>query len=127
MNEEYIYAEAKKIVSKKKRFYRHLGVYLAVNAVFFFIVFFEENTFEWLIPASLWGIGLFIHYFNIFGLPGSKRLGGSDWEQEEIERVMHKIMESSHFETPHRDETDELELKEIKTETQKNWKDSDLV
>ncbi len=126
MNEELLYTEAKKIVRKKKRFYRHLGAYLAVNVVFFFIVFFDSGTFEWLFPASFWGIGLFIHYTSVFGFPGQKGLGGSEWEQREIVKVMQKMAPEMDFELPEVKNDDELELKEMKPIRNK-WEDSDLV
>ena len=127
MREEQLYFEAKKIVKKKKRFYRHLGSYLAVNTVMFFIVFFEEGSFEWLIPASFWGIGLFVHYTAIFGFPGRKGLGGSEWEQREIEKEMQKLEADIDFVAPEVIIEDELELKEMKPIRNKKWNDSDLV
>ena len=127
MNEEQRYFEAQKIVRKKKRFYRHLGAYIAINSVFFFIVFFENHTFEWLFPASFWGIGLFIHYTSIFGFPGREGLGGKDWEQREIEKEMQKLGADEDFVLPELENEEGLELKEMKPVPQKKWNDSDLV
>ncbi len=127
MREEQLYFEAKKIVKKKKRFYHHLGSYLAVNTVMFFVVFFDGGSFEWLFPASFWGIGLFIHYTAIFGFPGRKGLGGSEWEQREIEKEMRKLEADNDFEAPEVIIEDELELKEMKPIRNKKWNDSDLV
>ena len=124
---EEIYAEAKKIVQKKKRFYRHLGAYIAINAVFFLVVFFDSGTFEWLFPASFWGIGLFIHYVSVFGFPGREGLGGSDWEQREIEKEMRKMGAVEDMEMPEMIDDEELELKEMKTIRKDKWNDSDLV
>jgi hypothetical protein len=126
MKEDELYFEAKKIVKKKKGFYQHLGAYLAVNGVFFFIVLFSEGTFEWLFPASFWGIGLFIHYTSVFGFPGQKGLGGSEWEQHEIAKEMQKLAPEADFELPKLKDDEELELKEVKT-VRNNWNESDLV
>ena len=126
MKEEDRYFEAKKIVRKKKRFYRHLGSYLAVNTVMFFVVLFQDGSLEWLIPASFWGIGLFIHYTSVFGFPGRKGLGGSEWEQQEIEKEMNKMRSETDFEEPEFIDKEELELKEFQT-IRKKWNDSDLV
>ena len=127
MREEDLYFEAKKIVKKKKRFYRHLGAYLAVNVVMFFVVFFDEGTFHWLFPASFWGIGLFTHYIAVFGFPGRHGLGGSEWEQREIAKEMQKLEEENFIEKPALDEKEELELKEIEQIKRNKWNDSDLV
>ncbi len=125
--EDQRYYEAQKIVKKKIRFYRHLGAYIAVNTVLFFVVFFDSGSFDSLIPASFWGIGLFIHYISIFGFPGREGLGGSEWEQREIEKEMQKLGASQDFELPELKDQEELELKEMKPITQKKWNDSDLV
>jgi hypothetical protein len=127
MEEDQLYIEAKKIVRKKKGFYMHFCVYLAVNIVLFLILFFEEGTFEWLIPASFWGIGLFIHYTVIFGFPGKKGLGGSEWEQREIEKEMQKLGADENFDFSKPTEVEELELKEMKPIRKNKWNDSDLV
>ncbi len=126
MNEEQLYFEAKKIVRKKKRFYRHLGSYLAVNTVMFLVVLFQEGSLNWLVPASFWGIGLFIHYTSVFGFPGRKGLGGTEWEQREIVKEMHKMAPDIDFELPKLKDDEELELKEVKT-IRNIWNDSDLV
>ena len=125
--EEELYLEAKKIVRKKKRFYRHLGSYLAVNIVMFCVVLFQEHSLEWLVPASFWGIGLFIHYTSVFGFPGRQGLGGSEWEQREIAKEMQKLAPEMDFELPKLKEDDDLELKEIQTIRRNKWNDSDLV
>ena len=126
MREEQLYLTAKKIVKKKKRFYRHLGAYIAVNIVFFFVVLFDSGTLEWLFPASFWGIGLFIHYINVFGFPGRNGLGGSEWEQQEIEKEMDKMRTDHDIESHETISNEELELKDFQA-IRKNWNDADLV
>ncbi len=121
MDENHIYREAKKRVKKKKLFYRHLGVYLTINTIMFFIVFLNSGTFGWLIPASFWGIGLAINYLSVFGLPGSKGIGGVDWEAKEIRKEVEK-MGGGLSDLPR----EELELREIQKQ-KRGWDDSDLV
>lgn len=122
MDENYLYQEAKKRVNRKKGFYRHLAVYIAVNTVFFFVVFNNEGTFGWLYPASFWGIGLAINYFMVFGLPGSGRVGGTDWEAKEIRKEIEKMGGTAEQVLPR----EELELREIRKQ-ENGWDDSDLV
>jgi 2TM domain-containing protein len=120
MSEDHIFIEAKRRVKRKKAFYRHLAVYSVINTVMFFIVLLNEHTFDWLVPMSFWGIGLAIHYFSVFGLPGTG-LGGSDWEAKEINKEMSKLS-GSYEDLP----KEELELREIEKE-KRGWDDSDLV
>lgn len=119
MNNE-LFQEAKRRVKRKKGFYRHLAVYSVINTVFFFIVFIDNNSFDWLYPMSFWGIGLAIHYLSVFGLPGSG-LGGNDWEAKEIQKEMQKLG-GNYDELPE----EELDLREIE-KRKKGWDDSDLV
>ncbi len=121
MKEDFLYREAKKRVKKKKDFYGHLIVFLVVNTIFFFIVFLNNGGFAWLIPASFWSMGLAINYFSVFGLPGSKRVGGTDWEANELRKEIEK-MGGTISDIP----SEELELREIQRQKQ-GWDESDLV
>ncbi len=121
MSDNFMYKEAKRRVKRKKAFYKHLTFYLIVNGVFFFITLFNTGTFNWLYPAAFWGIGLVSHYFSVFGLPGTDRVGGTDWEAKEIRKEIEK-MGGTYEDLP----PDELELKELKKQKQ-GWDDSDLV
>ena len=93
---ENAFLRAKNRVDKIRAFYTHLGVYLAVNigiSVFKIVrdlkrgESFEEAIFDlnfsgiWL----LWGIGLAIHAFAVFGLP---LIVGHNWEEEKIKQFM---------------------------------------
>lgn len=120
MNENYLYEEAKKRVRKKKGFYNHLGVYLTINTIMFFVVFLNSGTFAWLFPASFWGIGLAINYLSVFGLPG-KGAGGVDWEAKEIRKEVEK-MGGTIDDLP----AEELDLREIQKQ-KRGWDESDLV
>lgn len=90
------YERAQKRVKEIKSFYFHLCVYLGIN--FLIIVgkvvrnlfngetfvqsFFELETFG---TAIIWGIGLAIHAFNVFGF---NFLFGKNWEDRKIQQLM---------------------------------------
>lgn len=116
------YLNAKKRVKAKKGFYGHLSAYLSVNTIMFFVVLFTEGSFEWLIPAMLWGIGLASHYFGVFGIPGIGAWGSKEWEEKEIQ----KELEKQGWEMPDPAGDEELELKEFK-ELRREYRDDDLV
>lgn len=131
MSELEIREKARKKVEAKKGFYSHLVSYAAVGLFFLvlnFLTYNESGTWWFFYPMAGWGIGLFIHYFMVFGIPGSKALS-QDWEDEELEREIAKLKErrpelpepGSENDFP----TEELELKEIRKE--KTWDDKDLV
>lgn len=107
-----LFSDALKRVRSKKRFYRHLTSYTAVNVVMFFIVMFDGGGFEWLIPASFWSIGLFIHYFNAFGIPGVGEFNSKEWERQEVRKEIEKEMRK--YERI--EEEEEFVLREIQKE-----------
>ncbi len=125
MHEE-TYEQAKKVVKKKKGFYSHFAAYIAVGAFFLImnILTFDDSGEWWFFfPMLPWGIGLAIHYFSIFGLPGTDILT-KEWEQRETEKEMRKIYE----ERDDFDIDDQLELKERKAiKKKKGWSDGDFV
>jgi len=121
MGEDYIYEEAKKRVKERKDFYGHFTAYIAVNIVMFFVVYINGGEFAWLIPASFWGIGLIIHYVEVFGLPGKGKVGSKEWEAEQIHIEMEKLGGTSD-DIP----DDKLELKELERLRNK-LDDSDFV
>lgn len=118
------YLEAKERVKEKKGFYGHLTWYLAINIIMFFVVLFSGGRAAWLVPASMWGIGLAIHYINVFGFPGFGDFGTKEWEEREIEKELAKKGYEVKEDTLDLD--DELELKEFK-ELRKDYRDDDLV
>ena len=115
------YLRAKKKVKAKKGFYSHLTSYIVINLVMFFMVLVNEHSLGWLVPMSGWGIGLAMHYFKVFGFPGSG-VGSMDWEDREIQ----KELEKEGYDLNEFKPKDELELKEFR-ELRKEWKDDDLV
>jgi 2TM domain len=125
--EEDIYYKAKKRIKAKKGFYTHLGVYLACGVFFFLMNMLTWEGELWFpFPLLPWGIGLAIHGFSIFGLPGGKM--SERWEEEELrkeverQRRIHGVPEPNALELPE----DELELKEFK-KLREEWDDKDFV
>ena len=95
-NKEQTYLKAKHRVEKLRAFYTDLTVYVVVNgAIYAFKIIrnlsrgesFEEAFFDFSISGIwlLWGIGLALHAFAVFGLP---RILGDNWEEEKIKEFM---------------------------------------
>lgn len=93
---EDAYVRAKHHADKLKSFYVHVVIYLVLNTCLTtFKIFrninngetFNEAFFDFstLITWALWGIGLALHAFSVFGLPF---LLGKNWEQKKIEKLM---------------------------------------
>ncbi len=135
-HESDIYERARKRVSQKKEFYKHVAIYLTFCAFFLALNLLRFNGKYWFYwPALGWGIGLLIHYFNVFGLPGG--IAGEDWESKELEK---EIERQRNLQTgpplpddePYPDELDlpdeeeRLELKEFK-KLRREWDDKDFV
>lgn len=123
------YKLAKKKVKKKKGFYQHFSVYLAVIGFLAFINFATEPWDIWFIfPAASWGIAIVIHYLNVFGFPFTKGIMTPEWEEREIEKEMEKL----DLQNPPRQRTappemnEELELKEFK-KLRSEWDDQEFV
>ena len=90
-NQEY--QDAQRKVRKMKRFYRHLLVYLIVNA---FIIMSNiqkldvgESIFRFSIysTAFFWGIGLASHALNVFGF---NLFFNEKWEENKIKEFLEK-------------------------------------
>lgn len=130
--EDYIYRAARKRVKQKKGFYGHLSAYIAVG-VFFLTMNLATDPWDlWFFyPMMPWGIGLLIHYFGVFGLPGKDRALTPKWEEREMEKEiqrlqrLHKTKEKENFDT--------LDLPSFDTPPEKirersgRWKEDDLV
>jgi hypothetical protein len=87
MNEQEIkYQNAKKRVEALRGFYVHLGVYVVVNLLLFFINMIASPDRLWFFwPLTGWGIGFVIHALSVFGFV--PRLG-ADWEERKIREFM---------------------------------------
>ena len=93
---DYKFLKAKNKVEKLKRFYTHLAVYFVINTVITAVKImnnmnngetFEEAFIDFSTLATwlVWGMGLAIHAFTVFGLP---LFLGDDWEERMIEKHM---------------------------------------
>lgn len=129
---ERAYKEAKKQVKKKKGFYVHLAVYLAVG-LFFFLLNLVTSPGDWwfFFPLLPWGIGLTIHYLTVFGFPGTDILT-EDWEARELDREMRRRgYHSPDDSLPQKEESGEekLDLDQPPSlrERQKRWEDDEIV
>lgn len=127
--EERLYRKAKKKVAKKKGFYRHLQVYVVVN-VFVLLINLYEGQFWDAAPMPLaWGMGLAMHYFSVFGMPGGKMT--DEWEDQEIEKEMRKMQNKTSYGRslpPSKEELDlddHLDLREPRK--MKDYDDRDFV
>ena len=92
---EDAYIRAKKKVDSIKGFYWHLVVYLVINTFIVFLVVSNSDvglfSLEALSTPLFWGIGLFFHFFGVFG---SNIFFGSNWEKQKIKEFMDKDLEN---------------------------------
>lgn len=90
MNNQEILEQAQKRVKAKKGFYWHLAAYIAVG-IFFGVMSYHtgEPAFFALLP---WGIGLFMHYVGVFGIPFLNVLG-EDWETKQLQKEIDLLKE----------------------------------
>lgn len=90
--EQEKYEQAKKRVKSLKGFYTHLIVYVIINIMIIIAnsqyktleTFFTFSTFS---TAFFWGIGLFIHAFNVFGY---NLILGKNWEERKMQELIEK-------------------------------------
>lgn len=85
--EEQRYYKAQKRVKDIKGFYTHLTIYCIIIPIIIFVNLKYEPHFHWFWFSLLgWGIGLFVHWLNIFGF---QILGiGKNWEDKKIKEFM---------------------------------------
>jgi len=129
-----IYRHARKQVRKKKNFYRHLSVYIAV-ALFFFIMNMvtlgEEPTLWFFYPMLPWGVAVLIHYFSIFGLPWTHALS-EEWEEQELQKEIERAerilgLPAERKEFQFEEEEEKLDLRQREKVRTDKWKKEDLV
>lgn len=82
---------ARKKVKSIKGFYKHLTVYIIINAAMIIVKalnlepgepFFHWGTFS---TAFFWGLGLLFHGFGVFG---TDLFLGAGWEERKIKEYM---------------------------------------
>lgn len=121
-----IYQQARKRVQEKKGFYTHLTVYISVGAFFLAMNILTMDPWEpdkwwFFFPLMPWGVGLLIHYFSVFGLPGTDILT-QKWEEQEMEKELHRLRKKKEN-MPE----EKLDLKEVQKVKKENWNEDDLV
>ncbi|MEZ5041088.1 MAG: 2TM domain-containing protein [Saprospiraceae bacterium] len=121
-----IYQQARKRVQEKKGFYTHLTVYISVGAFFLAMNILtmdpgESDKWWFFFPLLPWGVGLLIHYFSVFGLPGTDILT-QKWEEQEMEKELQRLRKNE-VETPE----EKLDLKEVQKIKREDWSEEDLV
>ena len=98
MDNQEILRAAQKKVKAKKGFYWHLAVYIAMGIFFGLISVGAPSPGESPLVALIpWGVGLFIHYVAIFGIPFLNVLG-DDWERRELEKEINALKWKKHEE-----------------------------
>jgi len=126
MKPEDQYRIARKRVNKKKGFYSHASVFMAVGSFFFVLNMLTDPYDIWFFfPLLPWSVGLIIHYLSVFGFPGGAL--SEEWEEKELEKEMRRLDHKvDHDDPPPYIPEDELELKEFK-KLRKEWDDKDFV
>jgi hypothetical protein len=91
-SEQYQYAKSR--VKKLKGFYIHLTVYVIVNSMLIFGIFYERSfnsttfwSWETFSTAIFWGIGLISHAISVFG---KDLVFNKNWEEKKIQEFMNK-------------------------------------
>jgi hypothetical protein len=125
-----ILQQAQKRVKQKKDFFKHLAAFVGVGFFFFAMNMFtlvEEGPEIWFFfPLLPWSVGLIIHYFNVFGFPGTGALS-PDWEAKEVQKEVKALRKKMGYSSPTSSNQEELELKEIRKEKATDWDRDDLV
>lgn len=88
LNNKISYNRAKKKVKKIKGFYIHLVIYIIFNTIFL-VRNIQDHGVEGLLYTMIgtgffWGIGLFFHWYGVFG----KSLFFKEWENRKIKELM---------------------------------------
>ena len=129
MNEQIVH-QAQKRVKQKKGFYKHLAAFIGVGFFFFamnIFTLFEEGPEIWFFfPLLPWSIGLIIHYFNVFGFPGTGALT-PEWEEKQVQKEIKALRKKMGYPQDSSYDDDGLELREIQREKSGNWEKGDLV
>jgi len=85
MNNQEAYQRAKKRVTAKVRFYRHLTIYIAVSILLIIINVSTSTEYLWFIwPLMGWGLAVLLHALRVFAFSG---------ESGVTERMIEKEME----------------------------------
>lgn len=130
--EDQVIKKARARVKKKKGFYTHFAVFLSVGVFFFLMnmLTMGHNEELWFFfPMLPWGIGLAIHYFSVFGLPGTNILT-EDWEAVELQKEIIRLKQEGYGDVTAEEKEEpeaKLTLKEMEKIKEKKWDDHDIV
>jgi len=92
MNDDEKYKKAKERVKEIKDFYGHLLVYVVVNIGIFLINYIVSPGTYWFYWVLIgWGIGLAVHWIQVFGIG---KFLDKQWEEKKVKEIM-KEMEGS--------------------------------
>ncbi len=133
--EDPILRKAHKRVKAKKGFYNHLISFISVGTFFLLLNVLTYGGDWWFFfPLLPWLVGVLIHYFSVFGIPGTEILT-EGWEERELEREVRAILQKEHRlretvsekmgELP--PSKDELQLPDLEKAPEKKWSDRDFV
>jgi len=86
MVDQQQYQAVKNRVQKIGGFYRHLFVYLLVNAGLLVINLLTDQEMWFIYPLLGWGIGIAAHAFSVFFADG----WGKSWEERKIRELLEK-------------------------------------
>jgi hypothetical protein len=131
MTDKSVLAKAQKKVKAKKGFFTHLSVYLSVGIFFLLLnVLTYDGDWWFFFPLLPWLVGLLIHYFTIFGVPGTEILT-EGWEERELEKEVRAILRKEGMFSETEGELpappEGLELPDMEKATEKRLSDSDFV
>ncbi len=133
MTHHDIYEQAAKKVKAKKGFVYHLVAYVLTLALLYVIMYFENDgeLLPVLIVGLSWGIGLAAHYFHAFGTENLELFGvNSDWEEEELEKELDRLVRKRELREQIDRETDlldELERLQSKEKTKQPLRNNDFL
>ncbi len=78
----------KKRMHDIRDFYKHLMIYVIVNAMLLIINFLTSPGTWWFYWITIfWGIGIVWHAFSVFF---NKGIFGKEWEEKKIKEIMEK-------------------------------------
>ena len=83
------YKKAKERMKEIKDFYGHLFVYIIVNIGIFIINYIVSPGTYWFYWVLIgWGIGLAVHWVQVFGVG---KILGEKWEEKKIKEIMKEM------------------------------------
>lgn len=87
--DDKLYKQAKKRVRRKRNFYSHVLMYIAISSFLTFINWYSSPNHWWVQWVWIgWGIGVF---FQGLGLFRQNILFSDDWEERKIKEEMEKM------------------------------------